>query len=91
MLVFNQVCLALDMQPPIVEATINDSMLGDYIKLSCHTKMLMYYQAYLLLQGQLPMVGYIITDSVLGDYIEIHWIIMLVQDASLQPSMSSFR
>lgn len=49
MLVFNQVCLALDRQLLIVEATINDSVSGDDIRFSYYVKMLIYCQVCLML------------------------------------------
>lgn len=72
MLVFNHVCLALDRQVLIRKATINDSILGNDIELSCLIQMLMYYQACLLLQGQLLMARCIITDNMPGDDIELY-------------------
>ncbi|KAG1827669.1 hypothetical protein EV424DRAFT_1345347 [Suillus variegatus] len=55
----DKVCLALDRQLLIVEATINDSVSGDDIRFSYYVKMLIYCQ--------LPVAKYIIIDSMLGD------------------------
>jgi hypothetical protein len=70
MLILNQVYQALYRQPPIAEATINNTVLEDYIELSYNTNVVMHYQGYIPLQGQVPMVGCIISNSVSGDGID---------------------
>jgi hypothetical protein len=49
MLILNQVCQALYRQPLIAEATINGTVLEDYIELSYNINVVMHYQGYKLL------------------------------------------